>query len=115
MESHRVWKYGNRPSSGPLFNAMKDCKYKCKIYLRNQKKKSVNGIRDSINECFVNKSKTEFWKTWKAKFGGRNTMASSIDGLVKPFEIANKFADVFARLFLSIDLLKHALNSMVIK
>jgi len=110
--------YRNRPSSGPLFNAMKDCKYKYKIYLRNQKKKSVNGIKDSLNECLVNNSKTEFWKTWKAKFGGRNTMASSIHGLLKPFKIANKFADVFADACspFSFDrLLKHVLNSIVIK
>jgi len=40
MESHRVWKYGNRPSSGPLFNAMKVCKYKYMLYLRNKKNRN---------------------------------------------------------------------------
>jgi len=43
-----------------------------------------------------NRNQTQFRKTWKAKFGSRNSHACSIDGLVNPVDITNKFADVFA-------------------
>jgi len=52
-----------------LRNAIPAEKNKYKLDLRNQKIKSVNCIRDLLNECHINKNKTEFWKTWKAKFG----------------------------------------------
>jgi len=78
---------------------MKDYKYKYKHYLRNQKTNSARCITESLSECLGNKNQTQFWKTWNAKFGSRNSQACSIDGLVNLVDIANKFADVL-QLFL---------------
>jgi len=70
----------NKPESGILFDNMKDCKYKYKLFLKNQKAKACNKISDSLTDCLENKNKTQFLKTWKAKFGNsKNNFPYSID------------------------------------
>ena len=97
IDSHRIWVEANRPKSGPLFDNMKDNRYKYKFFIKNQKISACNNITDSLSDCLEYKNKTQFWQTWKAKFGSQHKgPACKIDDCETPVDAANKFAQVFA-------------------
>ena len=49
---------------------------------------------NDLHDALLNKSGTEFWKSWRAKFGVSRT-AHPVDGLTNDCDIAVKFANYF--------------------
>jgi len=54
--SHREWLNNHKPRSGPIQEAMKNDKYRYKLYLRDQKKVNQDGINESLYNNLITKN-----------------------------------------------------------
>ena len=56
-----------------------------------------NEFDDELYNNFINKNKSEFWKSWHSKFQRtlRSTKIQQINGLFDDRQIADEFADAF--------------------
>ena len=97
ITSHRTWLEAGKPNSGPLFDDKKTHKYAYRNALRNKQKRESNEISNSLHDCLLNKDQNSFWKTWRNKFGKPRVKAKNINGKVGDHDIAEEFADSFAK------------------
>jgi len=54
---------------------------------------------DELLDSYMNKDFNNFWHCWRKKTCSKSPRTSSVAGLTKDTDIANKFADYFAALF----------------
>ena len=87
----------NKPHTGPVHEAMKNDKYRYKLFLREQKESHKTDITDQLYSNLINKDSKSFWKSFKSKLGVKRSYEKVIDGKVIEQEIAESFASTFSR------------------
>jgi exonuclease III len=98
IASHREWLNNNKPRSGPIYDAMKDDKYKYKLYLRKQKESNRDGVTEVLYDNLIQKDTKSFWKTFKSKVGNKRSHEKVIDGRIIEQDIAESFATTFSNI-----------------
>jgi len=67
--------------------------YAYKLAIKKQQKTAKEGITDSLLATFSNKSKEEFWKTWRSKMGRPKVLPQNVYGKTNEQDIAQCFAN----------------------
>ena len=92
---HDIWVNLGKPIRGPIFDQMKDAKYKYKLAIRDVVKTFENRYSDELFVCMLNKDIKTFWKKWKSKRNGKDVIVPNIDGGQTDREIADVFMSKF--------------------
>ena len=64
-----MWQLCGKPSTGALFDLMKDAKYKYKLAVRQAIRTYEGKFSDELYEHLLSKDMNSFWKTWSSKAG----------------------------------------------
>ena len=94
INSDQLWNAAGKPRAGDIF---KKRNYDRNIYRKRIKEGQCGELfsyTNDLHDALLNKSGTEFWKSWRVKFGVSRT-AHRVDGLTNDCDIAVKFANYF--------------------
>ena len=98
-----LWKISNCPSSGPLYEAKKNARYRYKLCLRRFQKERDQSYVDSLNSNLLDESTYygmhKFWKSYKFFNSSSVTQNGRINGFTNDGDIANCFANSFKNVY----------------
>jgi exonuclease III len=96
IASNINWIAAGKPNSGIIFDERKKDKYAYRNCIRQKKKKEYSDISNSLHESLLGKDQDNFWKTWKKKFGNKQSLPKFINGNSNETKISEEFAQSFA-------------------
>jgi len=91
--SLRQWRLAGSVRSGPLFDDYVSTKRTYKAALRKEKRKSKEGITDSLLGAMA--STTNFWSLWRSKMSTPRVLPLVVNGKQHPSDIAEEFSKYF--------------------
>ncbi|HMK58149.1 MAG TPA: hypothetical protein VK462_03780, partial [Nitrososphaeraceae archaeon] len=71
--SNNRWIAAGKPRAGVVFEEKKKDKYAYRCCIRQKKNRELGDITNTLHESLLSKNPTNFWKTWKNKFGNKAT------------------------------------------
>ena len=95
MLSNNKWVAAGRPRAGVLLEDIKKDKYVYRCCIRQNKKRELGDITNSLHDSLLSKKPQNFWKTWNNKFASKPSLAKFINGKSGDLNIANEFATSF--------------------
>jgi len=97
IDSYSRWIEAHKPRWAAVFELMKDCKYKYKLFIKKQRLKVHTGISDSLSNHLATKNSKQFWKSFKSKLGNKKFQSYNIGNSNDLTIIANKFSEHFSK------------------
>jgi len=91
IENYNLWQSVGKPSSGEIFQKMKQSKLEYKQSIIKHKKESEMKFGEELYDNFLNKDLNGFWKSWKSKFSKKESHAKMIEGCNDSSEIVQVF------------------------
>jgi len=95
-QSCKLWKDMGKPRSGPIFDKYYSDKMRYKRCIRESKQSEIHSYSNELHDALLKKNNTEFWKSWKSKFGCKRSFPLQVDGSNDHLDIAGKFASHFS-------------------
>jgi len=95
MDCYRLWLSVGRPEDGDIFLRMKQAKADYKKALNDCKVAKECQIGDGLYDALMDKDKNSFWRSWKCKFGKKDSRSKIIEGSRKKDDIASIFKQFF--------------------
>ena len=96
IESFNMWVSSGKPRQGPIFDVMKDAKYRYKLAVRDAVRFYENRFSDELYDHMLAKDMSKFWKVWSAKTCKNITSVKCVDGKMNNDDIANVFREKFS-------------------
>jgi len=96
INTYDMWVSSGKPKQGPVFDVIKDAKYKYKSVVRDAIRSYENRFIDDLYDHLLAKDMTTFWKVWSAKTCKNVTSVKCVDGKTNNEDTANVFKDKFS-------------------
>ena len=95
IDTHNLWVSSGKPRQGPLYDCMKDAKYKYKLAVRDAIRVYEQRFTDDLYNHMLSKDMNNFWKTWSRKTSKNIISVNTIDGHTDSAEIVDVFKNKF--------------------
>jgi hypothetical protein len=95
VTTYDMWVLCNKPSSGPIFNAMRSAKYKYKLAIRDAVKEYEEKYSDELYDSLCDKDMFSFWKKWNSIGKNKIICPQHVDGKTEDRDISDVFMNKF--------------------
>ena len=96
---HSVWQSAGKPQQGDILVAMKNSKLQYKYAVRRLKRANLKIQNDKFVQSLITDGGMNIFKEIKKFRGDSRSCSSTIDGEVGAKNIANRFADIYNKLY----------------
>ena len=98
IEIYRIWKAEGKPHSGPTNDERLRVRAAYKRAIKTAQKAPKQACWNRLHSSFVEKSKTEFWKSWKQLYSKNHSdLHTVVNGVSSKNEIADSFKSHFLK------------------
>ena len=99
ISAYDTWLTDGRPSSGPSFDAKKDCHYQYKSELRKRRRILAAERSERMSTNLLSKDFSGFWKTWRNTTHANAPPVNRIGDAVTRTDIAGAFQSYFQDIY----------------
>src|SRR3989442_8944227 len=97
IEWFNLWATVGKPISGDILEKMRLAKMEYKMAINEYKDQCESKLTDDLSESLLDKNMNDFWKSWRNKFGKRDTKAKIVEGYNSNEDIVQAFKSFFSQ------------------